>query len=124
MADCLTKSLSKCIGETVKIELKDRGLVQGTIIGADASMNLHLKNCEIVDRFGHIAKESIITIRGNAVGMVIFSEKLNLASVLSFVSDSVNKKKAAKTVTSSAALGIRATKSSSAAKRPKGGPRH
>ena len=43
----LVKFLQKLNREQVTIELKNGTVIQGTVVGVDATMNAHLKKCKM-----------------------------------------------------------------------------
>ena len=86
-------------------------------------MNVHLKKCEIVDKFGEITKVNSKSIRGNSISMILLPEKLSLSSVLSGAIEGGRKSKSSKIETTSAALGIKATKSSHYSRKPRAAAR-
>lgn len=66
----------------VTIELKNGTAINGTILGCDASMNMHLKNIKMTVKGRPTVKLETLSIRGNNVRLVLLPDTLNLDTLL------------------------------------------
>lgn len=83
----LVHFLRKLVRETVKIELKDNTVVDGTIVGVDSAMNTHLRLVSIMRPGGRdgetvIERHDNMTVRGASIRYVILPDVINLGTLL------------------------------------------
>lgn len=79
----LCRFLMKLSHETVVIELKNGSIVNGTIVGVDVSMNMHLKSVKMTPYRGATPVAlGQTTIRGNNIRYVILPDSLALDTLL------------------------------------------
>lgn len=79
----LSRFLMKLGHETVTIELKNGGVVTGSITSADPSMNLVLKTVKMIPSRGATPVQlDILSIRGNNIRYVILPDALALDTLL------------------------------------------
>lgn len=79
----LSRFLMKLGHETVTIELKNGGVVTGSITGADPSMNLVLKTVKMTPSRGATPVQlEMLSIRGNNIRYVILPDALALDTLL------------------------------------------
>uniref|UniRef100_A0A0K0F9M3 Small nuclear ribonucleoprotein Sm D1 n=1 Tax=Strongyloides venezuelensis TaxID=75913 RepID=A0A0K0F9M3_STRVS len=90
----LVHFLMKLSHETVIIELKNGNQVQGTVVGVDIAMNIHLRQVKMTLKSGDNLSMESITVRGNNLRYVILPDTLPLNSML--VDDAIKGTKASK----------------------------
>ena len=78
----LVRFLMKLSNETVKIELKNGTVVDGTIAGVDISMNTHLRAVKMSVRGKPVQHLDTLSIRGNNIRHYILPDTLNLDQLL------------------------------------------
>lgn len=67
----LTNFLMKLSGETLSVELKNGTVVQGTVIGSDVAMNMHLKSVKLALKGKNPVSMDALSIRGSTVRYVM-----------------------------------------------------
>merc|ERR1712080_137322 len=78
----LAAFLMKMNGNTVTVELKNGSSAEGTIIGADMMMNIHMSNVTLKTkklRDGDSLKLDKFTVRGNTIRLVKLPSDVNLS---------------------------------------------
>mmetsp|Transcript_128045 Transcript_128045/g.190792 ORF Transcript_128045/g.190792 Transcript_128045/m.190792 type:complete len:113 (-) Transcript_128045:200-538(-) len=85
----LVKFLQKLNREQVTIELKNGTVIQGTVVGVDATMNCHLKKAKVTVRGKNPVSYSTLSVRGSTMRSWLLPESLNLDALL--VDDSPKK---------------------------------
>ncbi|VEU45076.1 unnamed protein product [Pseudo-nitzschia multistriata] len=78
----LVKFLQKLNREQVTIELKNGTVVQGTVVGVDATMNCHLKKAKVTVRGKNPTSYSTLSVRGSTMRAWLLPESLNLDALL------------------------------------------
>lgn len=78
----LVKFLQKLNRENVTIELKNGTVVNGTVVGVDATMNAHLKKVKATVRGKNPVSYATLSIRGNTIRAWILPDSLNLDALL------------------------------------------
>ena len=86
----LTKFLQNLANETVVVDTKQETSVSGTVVGVDASMNIHLKNVKIENKKaakgknGEVRAQQMdnLTLRGNTVRLIILPDHIPLETYL------------------------------------------
>jgi len=88
----LVKFLQKLNREQVTIELKNGTVIQGTVVGVDATMNCHLKKVKMTVRGKNPTSYATLSVRGSTMRAWLLPESLNLDALL--VDDTPKKKMA------------------------------
>uniref|UniRef100_A0A1I7YR06 Small nuclear ribonucleoprotein Sm D1 n=1 Tax=Steinernema glaseri TaxID=37863 RepID=A0A1I7YR06_9BILA len=88
----LVKFLMKLSHETVSIELKNGSTAVGTINGVDIAMNIHMRQVKVACKNQDSVHVDALTVRGNNIRYIIFSEALALDTLL--IDDEPKKKMA------------------------------
>mmetsp|Transcript_28940 Transcript_28940/g.81524 ORF Transcript_28940/g.81524 Transcript_28940/m.81524 type:complete len:118 (-) Transcript_28940:271-624(-) len=78
----LVKFLQKLNREQVTIELKNGSVVQGTVVGVDATMNCHLKKAKVTVRGKNPVSFATLSVRGSTMRCWLLPESLNLDALL------------------------------------------
>mmetsp|Transcript_50398 Transcript_50398/g.75327 ORF Transcript_50398/g.75327 Transcript_50398/m.75327 type:complete len:113 (-) Transcript_50398:72-410(-) len=78
----LVKFLQKLNREQVTIELKNGTVIQGTVVGVDATMNCHLKKAKVTVRGKNPVSYSTLSVRGSTMRAWLLPESLNLDTLL------------------------------------------
>jgi small nuclear ribonucleoprotein D1 len=78
----LVRFLMKLSNESVTIDLKNGDSVQGTIVGLDVAMNVHLKAVKAIRKDGSTGTLDTLTVRGNNIRMIILPDNLPLDNLL------------------------------------------
>ncbi|CAB9523459.1 ribonucleoprotein Sm D1 [Seminavis robusta] len=78
----LVKFLQKLNREQVTIELKNGTVVQGTVVGVDATMNCHLKKAKVTVRGKNPVSYATLSVRGSTMRSWLLPESLNLDALL------------------------------------------
>eukprot|EP00543_Licmophora_paradoxa_P010231 CAMPEP_0202476002 /NCGR_PEP_ID=MMETSP1360-20130828/93192_1 /ASSEMBLY_ACC=CAM_ASM_000848 /TAXON_ID=515479 /ORGANISM="Licmophora paradoxa, Strain CCMP2313" /LENGTH=109 /DNA_ID=CAMNT_0049103185 /DNA_START=89 /DNA_END=418 /DNA_ORIENTATION=- len=78
----LVKFLQKLSREQVTIELKNGTVIQGTVVGVDATMNCHLRKAKVTMRGKSPKSFSTLSVRGSTMRAWILPESLNLDALL------------------------------------------
>jgi len=99
----LVKFLQKLNREIVTIELKNGTAVSGTVVGVDATMNVHLKKVKMTIRGKNPISYSTLSIRGNTIRAWLLPDSLNLDALL--VEDKVKTTTAAASAKSASGAG-------------------
>ncbi|KAE9554214.1 hypothetical protein FO519_002578 [Halicephalobus sp. NKZ332] len=86
----LVRFLMKLTRETVTIELKNGTQVQGTILGVDVAMNMHLRNVKMTVKGRDQITLDALSIRGNNIRYIVLPDALGLDQLL--VDDEPKKK--------------------------------
>uniref|UniRef100_A0A7E4UVL5 Small nuclear ribonucleoprotein Sm D1 n=1 Tax=Panagrellus redivivus TaxID=6233 RepID=A0A7E4UVL5_PANRE len=89
----LVRFLMKLTRESVTIELKNGTQVQGTILGVDVAMNMHLRLVKMTVKGRDQIALDALSIRGNNIRYIILPDALGLDQLLV---DDEPKKKAAR----------------------------
>eukprot|EP00429_Kryptoperidinium_foliaceum_P056052 CAMPEP_0176086706 /NCGR_PEP_ID=MMETSP0120_2-20121206/43404_1 /TAXON_ID=160619 /ORGANISM="Kryptoperidinium foliaceum, Strain CCMP 1326" /LENGTH=125 /DNA_ID=CAMNT_0017420541 /DNA_START=94 /DNA_END=468 /DNA_ORIENTATION=+ len=96
----LVKFLQKLNREQVTIELKNGTVIQGTVVGVDATMNCHLKKAKVTVRGKNPVSYATLSVRGSTMRAWLLPESLNLDALL--VDDTPKKAVVPKPVSASA----------------------
>mmetsp|Transcript_15752 Transcript_15752/g.43515 ORF Transcript_15752/g.43515 Transcript_15752/m.43515 type:complete len:115 (+) Transcript_15752:373-717(+) len=99
----LVKFLQKLNREQVTIELKNGSVVQGTVVGVDATMNCHLKKAKVTVRGKNPVSFATLSVRGSTMRCWLLPESLNLDALL--VDDTPKKTLAPKSAAVGGAMG-------------------
>jgi small nuclear ribonucleoprotein D1 len=67
----LTGFIMKLSGETLSVELKNGTVVQGTVIGSDVAMNMHLKSVKLALKGQNPMSMDALSIRGSTIRYVM-----------------------------------------------------
>uniref|UniRef100_A0AC34QDY8 Small nuclear ribonucleoprotein Sm D1 n=1 Tax=Panagrolaimus sp. JU765 TaxID=591449 RepID=A0AC34QDY8_9BILA len=86
----LVRFLMKLTRETVTIELKNGTQVQGTILGVDVAMNMHLRSVKMTVKGRDQIALDTLSIRGNNIRYIVLPDALGLDQLL--VDDEPKKK--------------------------------
>uniref|UniRef100_A0AC34FPW6 Small nuclear ribonucleoprotein Sm D1 n=1 Tax=Panagrolaimus sp. ES5 TaxID=591445 RepID=A0AC34FPW6_9BILA len=86
----LVRFLMKLTRETVTIELKNGTQVQGTILGVDVAMNMHLRSVKMTVKGRDQIALDALSIRGNNIRYIVLPDALGLDQLL--VDDEPKKK--------------------------------
>lgn len=78
----MVKFLMKCTGETVVVECKDGSMAQGTIVGVDVAMNVHMKNVKFTEKKQKMKMREKLTVRGNNIRVVLLPDEMNIDNLL------------------------------------------
>ena len=78
----LVKFLQKLNREQVTIELKNWTVLQGTVVGVDATMNCHLRKVKVTVRGKAPKSVQILSVRGSTMRAWLLPESLNLDALL------------------------------------------
>ncbi|GAX10501.1 small nuclear ribonucleoprotein D1 [Fistulifera solaris] len=78
----LVKFLQKLNREQVTIELKNGTVVQGTVVGVDATMNCHLKKAKVTVRGKNPVSYTTLSVRGSTMRAWLLPDSLNLDALL------------------------------------------
>mmetsp|Transcript_40940 Transcript_40940/g.98732 ORF Transcript_40940/g.98732 Transcript_40940/m.98732 type:complete len:127 (+) Transcript_40940:23-403(+) len=78
----LVKFLQKLNREQVTIELKNGTVIQGTVVGVDATMNCHLKKAKVTVRGKNPVAYATLSVRGSTMRAWLLPESLNLDALL------------------------------------------
>ena len=78
----LVKFLQKLNREQVTIELKNGTVLQGTVVGVDATMNCHLKKVKVTVRGKAPKSVQVLSVRGSTMRAWLLPESLNLDALL------------------------------------------
>mmetsp|Transcript_12215 Transcript_12215/g.18739 ORF Transcript_12215/g.18739 Transcript_12215/m.18739 type:complete len:118 (+) Transcript_12215:76-429(+) len=78
----LVKFLQKLTKEQVTIELKNGTVVQGTVVGVDATMNCHLRKAKVTLRGKTPKSYATLSVRGSTMRAWLLPESLNLDALL------------------------------------------
>ncbi|EZG65036.1 small nuclear ribonucleoprotein Sm D1 [Gregarina niphandrodes] len=93
----LVRFLMRLANESVVVELKNGTMIQGTIVGVDVAMNMHLKNAKMTVKARNPINVDNITIRGATIRLVLISDSIPLDTYL--IDDGTSKVKTAETNT-------------------------
>ncbi|CAD7939479.1 unnamed protein product [Amoebophrya sp. A120] len=74
--------LRKLANESVSVDLKSNVKVDGTIIGVDMQMNIHMKNVKVTSPGREAAPMEHLTLRGNTIRSVCLPDNLALETLL------------------------------------------
>ena len=88
----LVKFLQKLNREQVTIELKNGTVLQGTVVGVDATMNCHLRKVKMTVRGKAPKTIQVLSVRGSTMRAWLLPESLNLDALL--VDEPSNKERA------------------------------
>eukprot|EP00978_Attheya_sp_CCMP212_P009638 scaffold22874_cov29-Attheya_sp.AAC.1 len=93
----LVKLLQRLNKEHVTIELKNGTVIQGIVVGVDATMNCHLRNTKVT-----------LSLRGSTMWAWLLLDSLNLDALLveTDARENANQKAAAAGVTPASASGM------------------
>ncbi len=72
----------KLKNELVTIELKNKTLVEGTIVGVDIKMNIHLKFVKLTPRGKNPVKHENYSVRGSSIRHVVLPDELPIDVLL------------------------------------------
>lgn len=78
----LVQFLVKLRSETVTVELKNGTVAQGTVVGVDHSMNIHLKSVKLAIRGRKPVGLEALSVRGSTIRYVILPDSLAIDSLL------------------------------------------
>jgi small nuclear ribonucleoprotein D1 len=67
----LTGFIMKLSGETLSVELKNGTVVQGTVIGSDVAMNMHLKSVKLALKGKNPVSMDALSVRGSTIRYVM-----------------------------------------------------
>lgn len=80
-------------GEHIKLTLKTGHTIEGRLVLADNSMNLHLSSAKVTDRRQNAHVHDAVLIRGNQVRCIDFDDSCPLDMHLSRLQSSASKSK-------------------------------
>ena len=78
----LVRFLMKCSNETVKIELKNGTVIDGTITGVDMEMNTHLRAVKMTVKNNNTIHLDTLSVRGSNIRYFILPDTLPLDTLL------------------------------------------
>lgn len=73
----LVRFLRKCRNEKVRVETKEKLLVEGTVVSVDKTMNIELQNATVDG-----SPVGAYTIRGSSVRYVLFRDDIDFKPLL------------------------------------------
>lgn len=78
----LVRFLMKLANKTVSVETKQDTVIQGTVVGCDMSMNIHLKKCKVTSKGRQAVPMDHMTVRGANIRSVVLPADIPLDTLL------------------------------------------
>ncbi|KAL0214675.1 hypothetical protein P9112_006859 [Eukaryota sp. TZLM1-RC] len=78
----LVQLLQRLVNDTVRVELKNGTVIEGTVQGVDMSMNVFLKTAKMTVANRAPALIDNMSVRGNTIRYILLSDSLNLDTFL------------------------------------------